>query len=297
VWRFTGTERNPLWTGVTTPPRLSVWFRQRWRHCCLRLVLAGVQRSARTHTKQRLPSDHWTLWHLRHGTVRSLAAAGAVECVAGDSWLTPPRCAARQEIAAGSEFLVANFDVLPAAGWDDPLRRLALPAVVQDGGDPAAWSELCACFAQWRPCDDEAVLRGRPALDRLLLAHLRAGFAAGAFADGSGTAPAWLEDLTLWICNHALKAQMSPAVIVRQAGYSTRHVCAAFRRHYDSTPGGFLRRQRLAVAARLVRERRDEAIGSIARRCGYRDPALFSRHFSQAFGRSPRAWRAGGGAG
>jgi AraC-like DNA-binding protein len=273
---------------------MPAWFRQQWRHCCLRLVLAGMQRASRTRAKQRLANDHWSLWHLRQGSMRCVGSAGALDCVAGDSWLMPPRHTVHHEIAAGSELFVANFDVLPAAGWDDPLRRLALPALLHDGGDPTVWSALCACFSQWRPCDDESVLRGRPALDNLLLAHLTAGFAAGLFANaGRGNAPAWLEDLAMWVCAHALEPDLGPAAIVRQAGYSTRHVCGAFRRHYACTPGDFLRRQRMAVAARLVRERRDETLHRIAQRCGYRDAALFSRHFSQAFGRSPRAWRTG----
>jgi AraC-like DNA-binding protein len=279
----------------TTEPGLPEWFRQPWRHCCLRLVVAGCERFVRTRRVQRRICDHWVLWHLRRGRLRSVGPAGALACTGGDSWLSPPSTAAWQEISAGSELWCANFDVLPAPGWTDPLAWLILPAVVADDGGAEPWQALGAGFDRWTPRDDDSVLRCRPALDAVLFRHLRRGFAAGAFdrTGGAVQAPAWVADLAAWVGRRAIDPGLQPAGIVHQAGYSARHVRAAFQRHFGCTPGGFLRQRRLAIAQRLLRERRDEAIASIARRCGWRDPGLFARQFRAAFGRSPRAWRRG----
>lgn len=54
----------------------------------------------------------------------------------------------------------------------------------------------------------------------------------------------------------------------------------------------WIREQRMEVARQRLQDSADESIASIANRCGYRDPASFSRAFRQKYGRAPRELRA-----
>lgn len=79
--------------------------------------------------------------------------------------------------------------------------------------------------------------------------------------------------------------------IVARSGVSAFLVVRTFRRHLATTALGHLRRLRLDLAARLLRDRQDEPVSSIAARCGYTSQPLFSRHSRSAYQKSPLAFR------
>lgn len=66
-----------------------------------------------------------------------------------------------------------------------------------------------------------------------------------------------------------------------------------FRRHLDLTPRAWLRRERLALAQRLIAEL-DLPLAQVAARCGFCDVYHFSRAFKAEIGLAPSSWRDGG---
>ncbi len=72
---------------------------------------------------------------------------------------------------------------------------------------------------------------------------------------------------------------------------SASHLRATFRKTTGQSLGSHLRDFRLQYARSLLGET-EKRIGEVAAECGYDSPFTFSRAFSRAMGRSPRAYRA-----
>lgn len=71
---------------------------------------------------------------------------------------------------------------------------------------------------------------------------------------------------------------------------SARHVHALFAEDGDS-PGAHLRRLRLEHAAHLLAAPGAPSVRAVAVRCGYPDPASFTRAFTRHHGVAPSRWR------
>jgi AraC-like DNA-binding protein len=78
--------------------------------------------------------------------------------------------------------------------------------------------------------------------------------------------------------------------ISRAAGVSRQHLLKLFRERGLPTPTDYLYARRLEAAAGLLFHT-GLSIAEIAEQTGFANPYHFSRKFSQAHGRSPRAWR------
>lgn len=76
-------------------------------------------------------------------------------------------------------------------------------------------------------------------------------------------------------------------------GLSTRQLQRLFTTEMQQTPEQFYIRLRLKMASDLL-EQTDEAVSSIAIRCGFADPSHFARTFQSAFGVSPSGIRRAG---
>jgi AraC family L-rhamnose operon regulatory protein RhaS len=76
---------------------------------------------------------------------------------------------------------------------------------------------------------------------------------------------------------------------------SPQHLAKVFRSVLQVTPTAYLRALRLSKARSMI-ALTDEPVSAIAYRCGFADPAHFSRAFSRHYGESPTAARRRGGA-
>lgn len=79
--------------------------------------------------------------------------------------------------------------------------------------------------------------------------------------------------------------------LAEEVGYSRSAFASRFRDLVGESPMGYVRRNRLAVAATLL-QRTSMSIGELARRSGYSTEASFSRAFKRAFGVAPGGYRA-----
>lgn len=79
--------------------------------------------------------------------------------------------------------------------------------------------------------------------------------------------------------------------LARLAHLSTNHLLRVFKQCYQTTPGEYLLRLRLAKACEMMRHS-GLTLSEIAFTCGFGDSNYFSRVFRQRMGQPPRAWRA-----
>ncbi|MDF1774637.1 MAG: AraC family transcriptional regulator [Rhizobiaceae bacterium] len=74
------------------------------------------------------------------------------------------------------------------------------------------------------------------------------------------------------------------------AGLGASQLRRLFKKHLNATPRAYLRRERLAMAQRLMLES-NLPLSEIAYACGFFDPYHLSRDFRRVIGRSPASWR------
>jgi AraC-like DNA-binding protein len=68
------------------------------------------------------------------------------------------------------------------------------------------------------------------------------------------------------------------------------HFSRSFKRTFGESPHGFVVRRRLELAAQYMLTT-DAALSDLALRCGFTDQAHLCKHFRQATGQTPAAWR------
>ncbi|GDY14769.1 hypothetical protein LBMAG53_36470 [Planctomycetota bacterium] len=262
---------------------------------------AGLDRGRLPSIARRHPKDYWSIFVLLAGNLNCIAPGGMTRHQAPCSWLMPPGgiSGQRHEDLQVVELFSILFTVHLHGDQANPLRRLPTgPVAVRDPpGARKAIAELLSGFADWRPVDGEWALRARGPLDRLLIDHAVAAIAAGGTQrrrpPGSipPNPPLWFDDLCLQLHHDMLDPTYDFRRLVASSGVSPSMVTRIFRSQLGTTPLGYLRRCRIDLAARLLRERQDERIVSVARRCGYTNQSLFCRHFTQLHGTNPRRWR------
>jgi len=71
---------------------------------------------------------------------------------------------------------------------------------------------------------------------------------------------------------------------------SEAHFSRSFKRTFGQSPHAFLVRRRVELAARYM-VTTDASLSDIALRCGFSDQAHLCKHFRQAAGQTPAAWR------
>jgi len=89
--------------------------------------------------------------------------------------------------------------------------------------------------------------------------------------------------------NYAQPLQL--ADLAQAVGVSQQHLMKLFRMRGSTTPKQFLYRKRLDAASDLL-SHTGLSVGEIAERCGFANAFHLSRKFREAFGKSPRSWRA-----
>ena len=101
--------------------------------------------------------------------------------------------------------------------------------------------------------------------------------------------PAWLQRVRQMI--HATSTDnLRLAWVASEVGLHPMHVARTFRRFFHRSIGEYAIGLRLARAARLLAEGREDA-GRIALRAGYYDHSHMSRDFRARTGMSPSEWR------
>jgi AraC family transcriptional regulator len=71
---------------------------------------------------------------------------------------------------------------------------------------------------------------------------------------------------------------------------SKAHFARSFKRTFGESPHSFVVRRRVELAAEYMLTT-DATLSDIALRCGFADQAHLSKHFRQATGETPAAWR------
>ena len=98
-----------------------------------------------------------------------------------------------------------------------------------------------------------------------------------------------MAQITTYLHRHLIEPDLSPARIARAHNISVRWLYDNWTD--DLSVAQWIIRERLELARRELAGPRAQSIATVARQCGFSDPAHFSRRFRAAFGMSPREWR------
>ena len=113
---------------------------------------------------------------------------------------------------------------------------------------------------------------------------------AGEVPDGSGRLVAWqARKVHDYIDSHITEAVLV-ADLCALVQRSEAHFSRSFKRTFGESPHSFLVRRRVELAARYMLTT-DVTLSDIALRCGFTDQAHLCKHFRQAVGQTPAAWR------
>lgn len=243
------------------------------------------------------------LVHIVGGTGYQLEAGHQHPCADGDVFYFPAGVAHNSWPGTGSGFGCEVFWHSDAAYQEEnPCDREALSALArlreharQDPRLPIARSEARRIFAA---AMDEGQAR-RPGCNAVLKAlHTRLLIAAARNPQLQARTPLehprgddQMAAVLAWMAaNHALPIAVDDALRVSHLGRSRFHEC--FRAATGTTFVAHLTDLRCRAAAELLRIS-SHSISTIASRCGFRDPARFSRVFKEWAGTSPRSYRRG----
>lgn len=176
---------------------------------------------------------------------------------------------------------------------EQPLR---FHSMVPVPGTQRFWTETCAYLHQQLLSSradtiNPLVLQG---LKRLIATALLTTFPnttmTAAYQPGPGrVVPATVWRAARFIEDHAAEP-LTSARIAAEARVTSRALQAGFRRHYDTTPLGYLRRVRLENAHRELQaadHTRGATVEAIAARWGFAHPARFAAAYREAYGVLP----------
>jgi AraC family transcriptional regulator len=114
--------------------------------------------------------------------------------------------------------------------------------------------------------------------------------AARELPDGRGRLLAWqARKVRDYIDNH-ITGPVLVADLCALVQRSEAHFSRSFKRTFGESPHVFLVRRRVELAAQYMLTTH-ASLSDIALRCGFTDQAHLSKHFRQAAGQTPAAWR------
>ncbi len=102
--------------------------------------------------------------------------------------------------------------------------------------------------------------------------------------------PALISKVRVWVQNQLGDQALSVQGLAQQAGCTPDHLSQVFYRVTGEHLVGFITRQRLERAARLLSQH-SMAIKAVAWACGYNSASYFIRNFRHRYGCTPLAWR------
>jgi len=107
---------------------------------------------------------------------------------------------------------------------------------------------------------------------------------------GSGCLPAWqARKLRDYIDSH-IAGPILVADLCALVQRSEAHFSRSFKRTFGESPHSFVVRRRVDLAAQYM-VTTEASLSDIALRCGFSDQAHLCKHFRQAVGQTPAAWR------
>lgn len=202
----------------------------------------------------------------------------------GAAWFRPPREPHCNEVL-GPEPALTLIVTIEEDRFHGAARRAAAPRPLHSILLDEARGEL---LREMRSCD-AAAAHALEGWALLLLSRTER-----ALADVAIDAPEWLADATQY-ARRCYCQPLSLADVAAHVGVHPATLAAAFRRHYRTSVGDYIRELRLRHArAALVASK--QPLKQIAVEAGFFDQAHFGRCFLRRFGVSPGAFRAGGGA-
>jgi AraC family transcriptional regulator len=101
--------------------------------------------------------------------------------------------------------------------------------------------------------------------------------------------PIWLKTVEE-LLREKFNERLTLAEIAETVGVHPVHLAQSFRRHYQMTIGGFVRRLRLERSRRQLLDT-DQTLAEIALGSGFSDQSHFTRLFKAEFGQTPNAFR------
>ena len=107
----------------------------------------------------------------------------------------------------------------------------------------------------------------------------------------TGPPPPWLRHVRESIDDRYRERALRIADLAEDAGVDPASLARAFRAHYGTTAGAYLREIRVRRAADAL-ARSSAALGQIALDSGFADQSHFTRVFGAVHGVTPRRWRA-----
>jgi AraC family transcriptional regulator len=114
--------------------------------------------------------------------------------------------------------------------------------------------------------------------------------AAGEFPDGRGRLLAWqVRKVREYIDRH-ISGPVLVADLCALVQRSEAHFSRSFKRTFGESPHSFVVRRRVELAAQYMLAT-DASLSDIALGCGFTDQAHLCKHFRQAVGHTPAAWR------
>jgi len=177
------------------------------------------------------------------------------------------------------------FDIIP----DDRLWR----EKVKFGGNESSWMALLEYAARLLSEAPETLECGRGGahLEEAICVELLRNWAAGANVSLSrqlcGAAPRHVKYAENFIQAEAANAP-TISEVAKEVGVSVRALSEAFRRFRNTSPGAFLREQRMqGVRNALLAAGPGETVASIASDWGYVNFGMFARAYQQRFGELP----------
>jgi AraC family transcriptional regulator len=135
--------------------------------------------------------------------------------------------------------------------------------------------------------DDAAAL----ALEGLTLELLSALVRRGQESARPGPPPPWLRRVREALDDRYHERALRIGDLAEAAGVDPAHLARAFRAHYGTTAGAYLREIRVRRAADAL-ARSSAALSQIALDSGFADQSHFTRVFTAIHGLTPRHWRA-----
>lgn len=197
----------------------------------------------------------------------------------------------RVTTVTGQALMAAVGEIAP----DYPWRHITFTSYVpRSAASGARWRATVDQLSS-RTAEESTALEGDEAA--MLLGHtLMQTFRNNVVvrSDGAGVngergqeAPSTVRRAARIVEQHSFE-DLSPADLARECGVTPRTLQYAFRKHLGCTPQDYLRRVRLDLARRSMRDGTSESVSDAAASQGFFNPGRFASDYRQVFEENPR---------